>query len=236
MNPEHARVRARPSVRGGGALWGLALLSMLATPGCTRRSDAETRRAWEKSVQQAESGRPGAGGPGNGGPGAGPGSTPAYGWARVREVIEDAVEIMAFSPDAKTFARLAQKWCTIEPEPLRTEHGVVRVCNPSPPVRVDRHRFTLELGAIGVIGLVVVDLSDAEARQLAGRARTETQRWCSSDFRSRAPTFAAPEGTPRRAETEVHTCTVEGGSTLAVARLPQDDGTWVISISVLAAT
>ena len=222
--------------RTGWALWGVGLLSALAVTGCTRRSDAETRRAWERSVRQAESGRFGGGGAGNGGQGSGPGSAPAYGWARVREVIENAVEIMAFSPDAKTFAQLAQKWCTIEPEPLRTEHGEVRVCNPSPPVRVDRHRFTLELGAIGVIGLVVVDLSDAEARQLAGRARTETQRWCSSEFRSRDPTFAAPEDTPRRAETEVHTCTVEGGSTLAVARLPQGDGTWLVSISVLAAT
>lgn len=207
--------------------WAPLSVSLLLLTACPKRTDEETRRAWEASLRDKDKGS--APGEATNGPGGedGPRPSSATGWDRVREVIGDALDVMQVSPDAKAFARLAQLWCAVEPEPRHSEHGVVRVCNPDPPVRVGKHGFTLELGSIGVIGLVALDLSDADARQLAGRARAETERWCSDEFRER-----------REAEhqDEVHTCTVQGGSTLAVARIKDETGSWLVSISVLSAT
>jgi hypothetical protein len=217
-----------------GAAWGRVGLAVLVglAPACARRTDARTRRAWQKTAQAgpAEGSGPDASGDTDA---AGEDErAPLEGWPRVAEIVERAEQVMAISPDAGVIAQLAQEWCGIEPEVQATDHGDVRVCFPDPPVSAGGHTFTLELGSLGVIGLVASDLSNAESRALAQEARGMTGGRCTRPWKS-TPTLRGPES-----KEEFHTCSVAGGPILVVGRVPLPAGSdvWQVSIAVLGAS
>lgn len=197
---------------------------------CAHRIDAQSRAAFEKSsgrssgdeanerVRSSESGDPGGD----------PDALPAKaGWERLNELVGESTSILEASPSPATVARLAQTWCDVEPEATQTDHGEVRACFPNPPLVVDGHRFTLELGAIGVIGLVATDLSERESRALTSRALSRTREVCIDSFTTGS--------SQREVEHEVHTCATAGGSLLAIGRLPVSRELWQVSIAVVGA-
>jgi hypothetical protein len=215
---------------------GLAALS--CTVGCARRTDAQTRAAFERGAgTEDDSGGPRTGSGRTGEDDAEQPAAPKQGWARVDDVLRRAAEILESTGDPDIFARLAQKWCAVEPEALETRHGLVRVCFPKPPVTVDGHAFSLELGAVGVIGLVASDLTAGDSRSLTDKALARTKSLCSSAFvkaAERERNSAFPD--VRSTHEEIHTCETAGGSMLAVGRLPIARGVWQVSIAVVGVT
>lgn len=211
------------------------LLLVLAAVACAGRLDEGTRKAWKRSGAQGDPDEPTR-------PGSQvtPGETPkdrplpALGWARVDEVLEGAVTIMRRSPDDETLARLAQTWCGDEPRRATTDDGEVWTCDPKPPIVVDGARFTLELGAPGVIGLVAADLSAADGERVALRARQAAERWCIAPWTP----VRTERDDPSSRTPKLETCPIEGGQQLAVSRLPLDrtGRTWQVSVAIVGAS
>ena len=202
--------------------------------GCAKRTDAEVRQAWnaradavDPAVNPDGDDAGDDGGEGPRGKGRRPGSRrkPLAGWAGVERLLTRATFVMAGSPEPKVLASLATRWCEDEPDAQDTESGWVRTCEPVPPVQADGYAFTLEIGAVGVIGLVAQDLSRRDAARLVQAALRETRGLCSGPFQSIA-------------STTFHTCPIEGGSTLAVGHFPKSKAGkgWGVSISVLGAS
>ncbi len=204
--------------------------AVVVAAGCAKRTDADVRAAWKAERGAANPGqtdgkvqRPGDR------PGTGPGrrrplaETP-QGWARVESLLQRASSVMARSPEPDVLAHLAQRWCEVEPEAEETEDGWVRVCNPVPPLSVDGHSFALEVGAVGVIGLVASDLSSVDSSVLLQQALRATESLCARPWQE-VPSM------------DFHTCPIEGGPTLAVGRISNGKRAgWQVSISVLGAS
>ncbi len=210
-----------------------AILGTSTFAGCAHRTDEATRRAWHESAGKTDgSGPNGSAADGHGQGGAQNPRSSATGWARVDEMLERAAGVLAVASDPETIARLAVIWCRVQPEPIATAHGEVRVCFPDPPVVAGGHNFSLEMGSAGVIGLVASDLTLDESRTLADEARRSTERWCVRPF----------EPVVRREHDEAprdfHTCPVQGGPILTVGRLPSRNGPnlWQVSIALLGAS
>ena len=219
-----------------------ALVAAIALlPACARRTDDAMRRAWEESAGRGAQGGAGADPNGNGDHES---SAPrvAFGWARVDEMLVQAVDLLAIGPDDTQIARLAERWCTVVPEPHATHRGPVRVCHPSPPVRLEGHTMVLEMGAPGIIGLVARDLTEAQSVALSERARTAATRLCTGDWEP-APVVTERDG---RLREEFHMCTALGGPVLAVGRarvfdrddnrMEQGPNVWQVSVAVLGTT
>jgi hypothetical protein len=207
----------------------LVVVAAMAGPGCAARADARARAAFERSSPGAERDDSTDGGAGSGGGIYEPGTElPKQGWPRVADIVQRSADILEVSITADTLARLAQAWCAVEPEPMETEHGVVRICYPQPPVTIDGHAFSLELAAIGVIGLVAGDLSDAESRALTEQALAKMKSACRGPFQE--------ELDRRDSRHELYTCPTPSGSLLAIGRLPVAGGVWQVSIAVIAAS
>ena len=109
------------------------------------------------------------------------------GWDRVSEVLDSAVSVQRASPDDARIAKLAEQWCAVEPEPRQTADGLVRVCNPEPPVIADGTNFTLELGGDGVVGLVAADLTRADSEALAAQAQQMVAPLCTEPWTPATP-------------------------------------------------
>jgi hypothetical protein len=208
---------------------GLAFALVVAA-GCANRTDAEVRSAWKQRGADA------AGATDGGEDGRsekpddrrrrrrGPRSDAPEGWARLENLLQRASSVLARSPEPETLAHLAHRWCEVEPEPETTEDGWVRVCNPIPPLAVDGHAFALEVGAVGVIGLVASDLSGADSSALVQQALRATKSLCARPWQE-VPSM------------EFHTCPIEGGPTLAVGRISNGKRAgWQVSISILGAS
>ena len=93
-------------------------------------------------------------------------------------------------------------------------------------MRVGGVALTLELSESGVVGFVAPELDRMKAQELAAEARRTLGHLCAGS------TWAAVE-----AYTDLQTCTLAGGSTLAVGRLqprPETDR-WQVSIAILGA-
>lgn len=154
------------------------------------------------------------------------------GWDRVDQILDGAVAEASLGTDDEVMARLADRWCASEPSPLSRVDGVVRVCRPDPPVQIDSHAFTLELGGEGVIGLVANGLSAAEASALADEARLRTDRWCTQTW---IPEPADPPPSPEVAR--LYTCAVEGSAMLAVGHFFVGEADqWQVSVAVIDAS
>lgn len=143
-------------------------------------------------------------------------------------MIETARRLLARGADPEAIAQLADLWCAEEATPMQGRHGEVRVCVPAPPVSVAGHAFTLELGGLGVIGLVASDLSGAQSTKLLQQALEQGPRWCAGSW---TPVPVRDEN----AHEEFHTCPTRGGPTLAAGRFPKDlrGDLWQVSVSVI---
>ena len=213
----------------------LSLLA-LATAGCARRTDAATRRAWQKAGGGPTDPSDGATADGEGGDANGNGDgtkrPPAFGWDRVGQLLDDGLEVMALSPDDEAFNELAAQWCDVEPEARDSPDGPVYVCFPTPPLRVDEARFSLELGGAGVIGLVVRDVSAAEATKIETKARELAAKRCQGPWRD------AGEQADAHGGSRFTTCPAGGGPILAVGRFALDAAAdrWQVSVAIVGAS
>jgi len=156
------------------------------------------------------------------GPGA---EVPKEGWERVEELLSRTTEVLLTAPSPEVLAELATKWCEVEPVPRQTTWGDVRVCYLYPPVRVKGVALTLELSDSGVVGFVAPELDAEKSREIAAEARRALGHLCGRSW-------ATAQGGK-----DLQTCTLEGGSTLAVARLqPRPDADrWQVSVAVVGA-
>jgi hypothetical protein len=204
-------------------------VAVVVAAGCAKRTDDDVRAAWsarrggESPDDVVDDGTPDDA-PGRPGRHRRPLSETPQGWARVESMLQRASTVMARSPEPEVLARLAQRWCEVEPEAETTEEGWVRVCNPIPPLAVDGHAFALEVGAVGVIGLVTSDLDSTDSNALVQQALRATESLCARPWQE-VPAM------------EFHTCPTEGGPTLAVGRIANGKRNgWQVSISILGAS
>lgn len=183
------------------------------------------RRAWGSSLESPDPESPDAETPRERGGRRPGGRRGRPGWNRIDELLVQATNLLATSPDETVVAELAMRWCETEPAPVTTTHGEVRICSPNPPVTVDSTAFVLEMAAVGVIGLVATDLDADTSRTLAQAARLEVERMCERPW-------------TESQDHAFYTCPVIGGSTLAVGRVPSDKrgSAWQVSIAVLGAS
>jgi len=204
----------------------LAVLVAVALAGCAAKREARVRRAWNPDAS-APSDATGSDGEatsedGDDGPRAAP---PKQGWARVEELLTRTTDVLTTAPSPEVLAELATKWCEVEPIPRQTRHGEVRVCYLYPPVRVKGVALTLELSAEGIIGFVAPELDLAKSQEIAAEALNTLGYLCTGAWSSSSD------------EHDLQTCTVNGGSTLAVGRIrPRPDADrWQVSVAVLGA-
>lgn len=214
-------------------LAGLLALSVL---GCARRTDEATRRAWEKAGGNQDDPSGGAtGGQADGdtdAAGQGSGRAPAFGWDRVEQLLDEGLDVMQRAPDPEALAELAAQWCDVEPEARDSPDGPVYVCFPTPPVRVDEARFSLEMGGAGVIGLVVRDVSAQQAVQIEAKARQLATKLCRGEWKDAGARSDAQGGS------QFTTCSAGGGPLVAVGRFALDAAAdrWQVSVAIVSAS
>ena len=224
------------STRSGWARRGGVLLSAAVLLACANRTDERVKKAWGGGAQAPDD-RQGAGPDGaSSSEGGGPADAPIrVGWDRVDEILDAAVTEASVGTDEEVMARLARRLCAVEPEPNQANGESLRVCRPSPPVRIDGHTFTLELGGEGVIGLVATDLSNEESARLAEEARRRTDRWCTRPWNDVSP--PADPSPPSQPTAQLFSCAVEGSALLVVGRLmPEASELWQVSVAVIDAS
>lgn len=214
---------------------GVAVVAALAM-GCTKLTDARVREAWGGGSKGVGAGAAGPADPGDGPEGETEEVPVRVGWDRLDEILDGALAEANLGTDGEVMARLAERWCDVQPEPRTTAEGPVLVCLPDPPVQIDGHAFTLELGGEGVIGLVASELSPEESSALADEALRRTERWCTRPWNDVSPRPTEPS--PPAATARLHTCPVEGSALLVVARFvsPSGAGRWQVSVAVIDAS
>src|SRR5690606_6989647 len=138
--------------------------------------------------------------------------------------------ILSNSPDRDRLSQIAHRWCEVPPEPQDTEHGQGEVCEPESELVLNGHPVILEIGASGVLGWVVQDADHDSSLALLVTARDRFANHCLSPFRS-----ATPQALPERGrQEEFEICPVEGGSTLAIGRIPNPGQmTWQVSVAIV---
>jgi hypothetical protein len=241
MEPNAAQ--ASRAFFGGRAWWPpsasralvLAVAAGLATA-CAKRTDERIREAWGGGSKNAEAGASGGGAPGDGPDGETEGVPVREGWDRLDEILDGALAEASLGTDEEVMARLAERWCDVQPEPQPTDEGPVLVCIPDPPVQIDGHAFSLELGGEGVIGLVATELSSEESSALADEALRRTERWCTRPWNDVSPRPTEPP--PPAPAAQLYTCPVEGSALLVVARFisSAQAGRWQVSVAVIDAS
>ncbi len=203
----------------------IALVAVAALAGCAARREAKLREAWN-----AASGEPGAPEDGATSPEArdedGPDDAPRkQGWERVEELLLRTVDVLTSAPSPEVLTELAAGWCEVEPVPRQTERGAVRVCYLYPTVRIQGVALALEMSDSGIVGFVAPELDAAKSLAIGTEASVSLEHLCAS-------AWVRPDET-----LDVQTCSVEGGSTLAVGRVqpnPQTDR-WQVSVAILGA-
>ncbi len=212
--------------------WNLAALPRLGTlaavllAGCAAQREARVRRAWNPDASGPSDPSGGEGEvPSEGADEGSRAAPPKQGWARVEELLTRTTDVLTTAPSPDVLAELATKWCEVEPIPRQTRHGEVRVCYLYPPVRVKGVALTLELSAEGIIGFVAPELDVAKSREIAAEALETLGYLCTGAWSSSSDTL------------DLKTCTISGGSTLAVGRIqPRPDADrWQVSVAVLGA-
>ncbi|MCH9680726.1 MAG: hypothetical protein K0V04_04760 [Deltaproteobacteria bacterium] len=215
--------------------WPAAVVIAVVATACAGRTDQRVREVWGGSSQAP--GREGPQRPG-GRESGGEGVVDApvlHGWARLDEVLDGAFSEAAVGTDDEAMARLAQRWCAVEPVPRNTDEGRVLVCAPDPPLQIDGHGFSLELGGAGVIGLVSQELSEAESTRLAEQALRQTERWCTHPWTDVSPPSPPTTDAPAA---QLHICPVEGSALLTVGRFVSsvESELWQLSVAVIDAS
>ena len=205
----------------------LAVVLAATLLGCAAQREARVRRNWNAAAEGPDE----AAGNGHDGDEGADGddpetAVPKEGWARVEELLTRTTEVLLTAPSPEVLTELATKWCEVEPIPRETPWGDVRVCYLYPPVRVKGVALTLELSESGVVGFVAPELDDKKSQEIASEARKTLGHLCEGS-----------NWTMTQAGVDLRTCTVDGGSTLAVGRLrPRPDADrWQVSVAVLGA-
>lgn len=235
---DRARHSPRPSrVALGGRAIGLvvAVVVMSLAVACTKRTDERIRKAWGGGAKAAGAGAGNGEGLGDDPEGDTEAAPIRVGWDRLDEILDGAVAEASLGTDDEVMARLAERWCEVQPEPRPSDEGPVLVCLPDPPVQIDGHAFSLELGGEGVIGLVAAELSAAESSALADEALRRTERWCTRPWNDVSPRPTEPPPAPTA---KLHSCPVEGSAFLVVARFLSNAqaGRWQVSVAVIDAS
>jgi len=238
-DPASARARwglARPVSRGLGGWLPTTVASLTLALGCAKRTDERVREAWGDGSKAAGAGAAIGQDTGDGPDGETDAAPTREGWERLDEILDGALAEAGLGTDDEVMARLAERWCEVRPEPQRTEDGPVLVCIPDPPVQIDGHAFSLELGGEGVIGLVATELSPEESSALADEALRRTERWCTRPWNDVSP--RPTESSPPAAMSRLHTCPAEGSALLVVARFvsPTTADRWQVSVAVIDAS
>ncbi|MCX4244360.1 hypothetical protein [Paraliomyxa miuraensis] len=204
---------------------------------CAKRTDERVRKAWGNASKAPAEGPSDRGGPDDAQGGDTEAQPIRVGWERLEEILDTALSETAVGTDDETMARLAERWCQVQPVPRDTADGPVLVCIPNPPVQIDGHAFTLELGGEGVIGLVATELSLADGSALAEEAVRKTEHWCTRPWTDATPRPTADQPPPPTAD-RLFTCPVEGSALLVVARFVTDEATglWQVSVAVIDAS
>lgn len=211
-----------------------ALLLALVTSGCARWTDRHVRRDWQRADENSDKASVGVDDRAEERPARGTRVPPTELWSRFDAMVERAVRILSRSPDDDRLAQVARRWCEITPEPQLTEHGPVLVCTPQDQFYMQGYAVTLEIGSSGVIGWVIHEAAEEKSLALLTELRERTASHCLSPFREPPQRSAPQELVLRRDEFEI--CPVEGGSTLAIGRIPNPGlTTWQISIAVVGA-
>ncbi len=202
------------------------MVAVLVSSGCAARREARVRRAWTgqgDGVAAPSDTDPTANGDDDR---AGPAIAELkQGWERVEELLDRTLDVLTSAPSPEVLAELASGWCEVEPIPRETEHGAVRVCYLNPPVRIQGIALTLEMSDTGIVGFVALELDASKSLAVSTEARTKLDHLCTT------PWLRPDESL------DVQTCTVSGGSTLAVGRVqpkPETDR-WQVSVAVLGA-
>lgn len=227
--------RARPG--RGTKRWVLATtlsLAVVSILACAKRTDERVQRAWGGSNQAPDAEGRGGRGQGNALTGETEAEPILVGWDRLDQILSGAVAEAALGTDAEVLARLADRWCDTTPEPQRSEEGPVLVCLPDPPVQIEGHGFSLELGGEGVIGLVAAELSADTSTSLVDEALAKLDHWCTRPWTDVTP----PTEQKSRPSTELHSCPVEGSALLVVARFVSNTEAeqWRVSVAVIDAS
>jgi hypothetical protein len=213
-----------------------AVACLAAALACAKRTDERVREAWGGGNKAAGAGAAIGADTGDGPDGETEAVLVRVGWDRLDEILDGALVEAGLGTDEEVMARLAERWCEVRPEPQHTDDGPVRVCLPDPPVQIDGHAFSLELGGEGVIGLVAAELSPEESSALADEALRRTERWCTRPWNDVSPRPTEPS--PPAAMARLHTCPVEGSALLVVARFVSPTGAdrWQVSVAVIDAS
>lgn len=203
---------------------------------CAKRTDERVRRAWGNASKAPAAGPDDRVGPDEDPDGDTEEEPVRVGWERLDEILDGALAEAILGTDDEMMARLADRWCQVQPVPQDTKDGPVLVCVPNPPVQIDGHAFTLELGGEGVIGLVSTDLSPEDSSALADEALRRTERWCTRPWTDLNPRPA--DATLSAPADQLYTCPVEGSALLVVARFVSDEetGNWQVSVAVIDAS
>ncbi len=202
------------------------LLAAVLLLGCAAKREARVRRAWNPSTSDASDPTGGEGDTPTEDAGAEPtDAPPKQGWPRVEELVVRTTEVLTTAPSPEVLAELATKWCEVEPIARVTPHGEVRVCYLYPPVRVKGVALALELSAEGIVGFVAPELDPSKSQEIATEARDSLRSLCDGAW------------TRATEDLDLQTCTIKGGSTLAVGRIRQrsDVDRWQVSVAVLGA-
>lgn len=147
-------------------------------------------------------------------------------------MLERAIRILSRSPDQERLAQLASRWCAVDPEPQVTEHGPVEICEPRDEIRLEGLPVILEIGSTGVLAWVIQDAGEDASMRLLASARENAAGHCLSPFRSAE--YRPTPADHRREEFEI--CPVEGGSTLAIGRIPNPgEPSWQVTLAVVGA-
>ena len=220
----------RPSSRAS------ALAGLVLAVACAKQTDRRVREAWGGGSKAVGAGAAIGHDTGDGPDGETDAAPIRVGWDRLDEILDGALTEAGLGTDDEVMARLAERWCEVQPEPQRTEDGPVLVCNPDPPVQIDGHAFSLELGGEGVIGLVATELSPEESSALAEEALRRTERWCTRPWNDVSPRPTEPSQPAAMAR--LHTCPAEGSALLVVARFVSPTATdrWQVSVAVIDAS
>ena len=225
-----------PSSRSWSLRWGPIAVAMSLGLACAKRTDERVRKAWGNASNVPVEGPVDRGGPNDEQGGDTEAAPVRVGWDRLEEILDTALSEAAVGTDDETMARLAERWCQVQPAPRDSDDGPVLVCVPNPPVQIDGHAFTLELGGEGVIGLVAAELSAEDSSTLADQAMDKTEHWCTHPWTDATPRPTA-ESPPPAAEA-LFMCPVEGTALLVVARFVTDEtaGHWQVSVAVIDAS
>lgn len=206
-------------------------------PACAKRTDERVRAAWGGSNLAPGAAKGKRAGDHRDRAGETEAEPILVGWELLDRILDGAVAEAALGTDAESFARLADRWCDTTPEPQPSDEGPVLVCFPDPPVQIGGHRFSLELGGEGVIGLGAAELSTDISTSLVNEALAQLDHWCTHPWTDVTPRPTEPQ-VPASTAAELHSCPVEGSALLVVARFISDAEAeqWRVSVAVIDAS